>query len=134
MAKKNASDLGDRGDRIVAAAREAVAVARGEMRPARVRRIPITVRKAKAAPAERERVVEMLLSSVDTSLLFEDEWAEEADRRAEEIRRGSVRPVSGPDCVARRPRPAEVDLASVSSGCQARVFDLTVDAGGLPQR
>ncbi|MGH7576995.1 MAG: hypothetical protein ACREM1_17940 [Longimicrobiales bacterium] len=59
MAKKNASDL---GDHIVAAAREAVAVARGEMRPARVRRIPITVRKAKAAPAERERVVEMLLS------------------------------------------------------------------------
>lgn len=51
----------------------------------------------KLPPAERERLGEKLLSSVDTPLVFEDEWAEEADRRVEEIRSGSVKPVSGQD-------------------------------------
>jgi putative addiction module component (TIGR02574 family) len=48
-------------------------------------------------PAERERLGEKLLSSVDTPLQYEDEWAEEADRRIEEMLNGSVQPVSGDD-------------------------------------
>lgn len=46
-------------------------------------------------PDERERLGEKLLSSVDTPLEFEDEWAEEADRRIEEVRNGTVKPVPG---------------------------------------
>jgi putative addiction module component (TIGR02574 family) len=44
-------------------------------------------------PAERERLGEKLLSSVDTPLEYEKEWADEADRRIEEMLDGSVRPV-----------------------------------------
>lgn len=47
MASRKNVDL---GDRILRGAREAVAVARGEMKPARVHRIPLTIREAKAAP------------------------------------------------------------------------------------
>ena len=46
-------------------------------------------------PDERERLGEKLLSSVDTPLEFEDEWAEEADRRIEEMLNGTVNPVPG---------------------------------------
>lgn len=46
-------------------------------------------------PAERQRLGEKLLSSVDTPLEFEDEWAEEADRRIEELLNGTVEPVPG---------------------------------------
>ena len=46
-------------------------------------------------PDERERLGEKLLSSVDTPLEFEDEWAEEADRRIEEMLNGTVKPVPG---------------------------------------
>jgi putative addiction module component (TIGR02574 family) len=46
-------------------------------------------------PHERERLGEKLLSSVDTPLEFEDEWAEEADRRIEEMLNGAVKPVPG---------------------------------------
>jgi putative addiction module component (TIGR02574 family) len=46
-------------------------------------------------PEERERLGEKLLSSVQTPLEFEDEWAEEADRRIDELLDGSVKPVSG---------------------------------------
>lgn len=48
-------------------------------------------------PDERERLGEKLLSSVDTPLEFEDEWAEEADRRIEGLLNGTVEPVAGDD-------------------------------------
>jgi putative addiction module component (TIGR02574 family) len=47
------------------------------------------------SPEERERLGEKLLSSVDTPLEFEDEWAEEADRRIEEMLSGTVKPIPG---------------------------------------
>jgi putative addiction module component (TIGR02574 family) len=46
-------------------------------------------------PDERERLGEKLLASVDTPLEFEDEWAQEADRRVEEMLNGTVKPVPG---------------------------------------
>jgi len=46
-------------------------------------------------PDERERLGEKLLSSVDAPLEFEDEWAQEADRRVEELLDGTVEPVPG---------------------------------------
>jgi putative addiction module component (TIGR02574 family) len=46
-------------------------------------------------PEDRERLGEKLLASVDTPLEYEDEWAEEADRRIEELLDGTVKPVSG---------------------------------------
>jgi putative addiction module component (TIGR02574 family) len=46
-------------------------------------------------PAERERLGEKLLSSVDTPLQHEHEWAEEADRRITEMLNGTVEPVPG---------------------------------------
>ncbi|HET7276317.1 MAG TPA: addiction module protein [Longimicrobiaceae bacterium] len=46
-------------------------------------------------PAERERLGEKLLSSVDTPLQFENEWAEEVDRRVEDLLNGKVQPVPG---------------------------------------
>jgi putative addiction module component (TIGR02574 family) len=48
-------------------------------------------------PAERERLGEKLLSSVDTPLEYEDEWAEEADHRIEELLKGTVKAVPGDD-------------------------------------
>ena len=51
-------------------------------------------------PDERERLGEKLLSSVDTPLELEEEWAEEVDRRIEELRNRTVEPVSG-DAVLR---------------------------------
>lgn len=48
----------------------------------------------KLSPEERERLGEKLLGSVPPSLDFEDEWAEEVDRRVKEIRSGEVKPVS----------------------------------------
>ena len=46
-------------------------------------------------PAERERLGEKLLASVDPPLEFDDEWAEEADRRIEELVNGAVKPIPG---------------------------------------
>jgi putative addiction module component (TIGR02574 family) len=46
-------------------------------------------------PEERERLGEKLLASVDTPLEYEDDWAEEADRRIEELLNGKVKPIPG---------------------------------------
>jgi putative addiction module component (TIGR02574 family) len=51
----------------------------------------------KLSPEERERLGEKLLGSVPCELEFESEWAEEIDRRVQEIRRGDVTPVSSGD-------------------------------------
>lgn len=48
----------------------------------------------KLSPEERERFAEKLLGSLPTTLDFEEEWAEEVDRRITEIRSGAVKPVS----------------------------------------
>jgi putative addiction module component (TIGR02574 family) len=47
------------------------------------------------SPTERERLGEKLLSSVDTPLQYEEEWAQEADRRITEMLNGAVERVSG---------------------------------------
>ncbi len=49
----------------------------------------------KLSPEERERLAEKLLGSVDTPLEFEDEWADESDRRIEEMLDGTVKAVPG---------------------------------------
>lgn len=45
----------------------------------------------KLDPEERVRLGEKLLGSVPLTLDFEDEWAEEIDRRVEEIRNGKAK-------------------------------------------
>lgn len=47
------------------------------------------------SPTERERLGEKLLSSVDTPLQHEEEWADAADRRIAEMLNGAVERVSG---------------------------------------
>jgi len=51
----------------------------------------------KLTPEERERLGEKLLGSLSDDLQFEAEWAEEIDRRVQEIHRGEVTPVSSGD-------------------------------------
>ncbi|MEW5928936.1 MAG: addiction module protein [Gemmatimonadota bacterium] len=53
------------------------------------------------SPEERLSLGERLLSSVDTGLQFEAEWAEEADRRVEEMRSGAVEMIPGDDVFRR---------------------------------
>lgn len=48
----------------------------------------------KLPPEERVRLGEKLLGSVPPTLDFEDEWAEETDRRVEEIESGAGKLVS----------------------------------------
>lgn len=48
-------------------------------------------------PEERVRLGEKLLGSVPPTLDFKDEWAEEVDRRVEEIRSGRAKLVSSGD-------------------------------------
>lgn len=50
---------------------------------------------------ERLSLSERLLSSLDTGLEFEAEWAEEADRRVEEMRGGAVEMIPGDDIFRR---------------------------------
>ncbi len=51
----------------------------------------------KLPPEERERLGVKLLSSVDRGLMFEDEWAEEARRRLEQLENGSVEAIPAED-------------------------------------
>lgn len=48
----------------------------------------------KLSPEERERLGEKLLGSVSHDPELDSEWAEEVNRRAQEVRRGDVPPVS----------------------------------------
>lgn len=48
----------------------------------------------KLSAEERERLAMSLLSSIQGELDYEAEWAEEADRRAREIREGRVETIA----------------------------------------
>jgi len=49
----------------------------------------------KLSAEDRERLAFAILSSIGGELEYESEWAEEADRRAREIREGRVDTVPG---------------------------------------
>lgn len=49
----------------------------------------------KLPPEERERLGMKLLSSVDPGLAFEDEWAEETQRRLGQLENGAVEAIPG---------------------------------------
>jgi Putative addiction module component len=66
--------------------------------------IPIDVLEAQALSlpqADRSRLVDRLISSLETDPEWETEWAAEADRREERIARGEAAWVDGPQAVAR---------------------------------
>jgi putative addiction module component (TIGR02574 family) len=51
--------------------------------------------------AERARLVERLIASLDIDPEVEDAWAAEVERRNAEIESGAVSLVSGPDALAK---------------------------------
>jgi hypothetical protein len=53
------------------------------------------------APADRTRLFELLIASIDTDHELEQAWAREADRREAELESGAVVPVPGPQAVDR---------------------------------
>lgn len=55
----------------------------------------------KLSEAERARLVERLIASLDTDPQVEEAWAAEAERRQAEIKSGKVAAVSDADAVAR---------------------------------
>lgn len=50
---------------------------------------------------DRARLVERLITSLDTDPAIEEAWAEEVERRNAEIESGAVRLVPGPEALAR---------------------------------
>ncbi len=55
----------------------------------------------KLAPAERSRLLERLIASLDTDPDVEAAWEREADRREAELEAGSVTAVPGHEAMAR---------------------------------
>ena len=55
----------------------------------------------KLTAADRSRLLERLIASLDTDPEVEEAWEREADRRTAELESGSVTVVSGPAAVAR---------------------------------
>jgi putative addiction module component (TIGR02574 family) len=51
--------------------------------------------------AERARLVERLIASLDTDPEIEEAWAVEVERRNAEIESGAVSLISGPEALAR---------------------------------
>jgi hypothetical protein len=51
--------------------------------------------------ADRSRLVDRLLASLERDPGWEEAWSAEADRREEQIARGEASWVSGPEAVAR---------------------------------
>ena len=51
--------------------------------------------------AERARLIERLISSLDLDPEVEEAWAAEVERRNSEIQRGEVSLVSGPEALAK---------------------------------
>lgn len=51
--------------------------------------------------AERARLIERLIASLDTDPGVEAAWAAEVERRNAEIESGAVSPVPGPEVLAR---------------------------------
>ena len=52
-------------------------------------------------PAERSRLLDRLLASLDPDLAWEDAWAQEVDRREAEIAAGRASWIPGEEVVAR---------------------------------
>jgi putative addiction module component (TIGR02574 family) len=52
------------------------------------------------SPAERARLVERLIASLDTDPAVEEAWAAEVERRNAEIERGDVSLLPGPETLA----------------------------------
>jgi putative addiction module component (TIGR02574 family) len=50
--------------------------------------------------AERARLIERLIASLDTDPVVEEAWAAEVERRSAEIESGAVSPVPGPEVLA----------------------------------
>lgn len=53
------------------------------------------------APAERSRLLERLIASLDSDPEVEEAWEREADRREAELESGSIAAVPGTDAIAR---------------------------------
>ena len=53
------------------------------------------------APVERSHLLERLIASLDSNPEVEKAWEQEADRREAELESGSIKPVSGPESIAR---------------------------------
>jgi len=51
-------------------------------------------------PADRARLIERLIASLDTDPEVEEAWAAEVDRRNAEIESGAVSMVPGPEALA----------------------------------
>lgn len=67
--------------------------------------MPLTLEALEAealrlSAAERARLVERLIASLDTDPEVEEAWAAEVERRQREIESGAVSPVSGPEALA----------------------------------
>lgn len=52
-------------------------------------------------PAERARLVEKLIASLDVDPEIEEAWAQEVERRNSEIENGTVSLLSGPETLAK---------------------------------
>jgi Putative addiction module component len=66
--------------------------------------IPVAVLEAELLSlpqADRSRLIDRLLASLERDPEWESAWAEEADRREERIAQGEASWVSGPEAVAR---------------------------------
>jgi putative addiction module component (TIGR02574 family) len=53
------------------------------------------------SPAERARLIERLISSLDIDPVVEEAWAAEVERRNEEIESGTVSLLPGPETLAK---------------------------------
>jgi putative addiction module component (TIGR02574 family) len=53
------------------------------------------------SPADRARLVEKLISSLEIDPSVEEEWAAEVERRHAELESGAVSPVPGPEALAK---------------------------------
>lgn len=53
------------------------------------------------SPAERARLVERLIASLDTDPEIEEAWAVEVERRNAEIESGAVSLIPGPEALAK---------------------------------
>lgn len=51
--------------------------------------------------AERARLIERLIASLDSDPAVEEAWAEEVERRHAEVENGSVTLLSGPEAMAK---------------------------------
>jgi putative addiction module component (TIGR02574 family) len=55
----------------------------------------------KLSPAERARLIERLITSLDIDPAVEEAWAEEVERRNAEVESGAVSLLPGPETLAK---------------------------------